>query len=196
MQLTGRITRDSLLTLEAYERWRRDHKHEVMAHRRLRTVDVGPHLTVQFESELTMRYQIQEMLRVERIFDEEGIQGELQAYAPLVPDGDNWKATLLIGFLSPEERKARLAGLVGVERRIHVRVDDLDPVYAIADEDLDRSTAGKTSAVHYLRFALPDEVRAALKGGARLVLGCDHPQYQERTAITGEVRESLLSDLR
>src|SRR3954464_4492771 len=152
MHTTGNITRDSLMTLEAYSKWRKTHHGELIAHRKLRNVPLGEHITVQFESELTMRYQIQEMLRIEKIFEEEGIQQEIDAYAPLVPDGGNWKATMLIEYPDENERRRELARLIGVQDRMFVEVEGHGRVYAIADEDLDRDNEEKTSAVHFLRF--------------------------------------------
>ena len=154
MQLTGSITPDSLMTLEAYSKWRKAHKPEIIAHRKLRSVQLGEHVNLQFESEATIRYQIQEMLRIEKIFEEEGIQDEIDAYAPLVPDGSNWKATLLIEYTDVNERKRELARLIGIEDRMFVEVEGHPRVYAIADEDLDRENEDKTSAVHFVRFEL------------------------------------------
>lgn len=196
MELTGRITRDSLMTLEAYSKWRKQHKAEMYAHRRLRTVHLGEHLTLQFESELSIRYQIQEMLRVEKIFEEEGIDEEIATYAPLVPDGGNWKATLLIEYPNETERRRELARLIGIEDRMFVEVEGYERVYAIADEDLDRETEDKTSAVHFVRFELDDAMRAAVKAGAAVKLGCDHPNYPAHVQIGPETLASLAGDLR
>ena len=138
MQLTGKITRDSLMTLEAYAKYRKAHKSEVIAHRKLRSVPLGEHVTLQFESETSIRYQIQEMLRIEKIFEEEGIEQEIEAYAPLMPDGANWKATMMIEYPDENERRRELARLIGIEDRMFVEVEGCDRVYAIADEDLDR----------------------------------------------------------
>ena len=195
MQITGKITRDSLMTLEAYSKWRKQHKPEVMAHRQLRSVHLGEHMRVQFESELSMRYQIQEMLRVEKIFEEEGIDQEIEAYAPLVPDGSNWKATLMIEYVDVHERQRELARLVGVERRMFVEVEGHERVYAIADEDLERSTPDKTSAVHFLRFELGPAMRASVKAGAAVKLGCDHSHYPAHVSIPAETLASLAGDL-
>ena len=145
MQLTGKITPDSLMKLEDYAKWRKAHKADIIAHRRIRTVALGDHMTLQFESELSIRYQIQEMLRIEKIFEEEGIQAEIDAYAPLVPDGSNWKVTQLIEYPDINERRRELAKLIGVEDRMFVEVEGHSRVYAIADEDLDRETEEKTS---------------------------------------------------
>ncbi len=196
MQLTGKITPDSLMTLEAYAKWRKVHKPEIVAHRKLRTVHLGEHISVQFESELSMRYQIQEMLRIEKIFEEEGIQDEIDAYAPLVPDGSNWKATMMIEYPDINERRRELAKLIGVEDRLFVEVEGHGRVYAIADEDLDRETAEKTSAVHFVRFELTPAMCAAVKAGAAVKLGCDHTHYPSHVQITPETLASLAGDLR
>lgn len=196
MQTTGKITPDSLMTLEAYSKWRKAHKGDVIAHRKLRTVHLGEHVTVQFESELSMRYQIQEMLRLEKIFEEEAIQAEIDTYAPLVPDGSNWKATLLIEFPDINERKRELARLIGVEDRMFVEVEGHQRTYAIADEDLERDNEEKTSAVHFLRFELTPAMCEAVKAGASVKLGCDHTNYPAHVAIAPETLASLASDLR
>lgn len=196
MQTTGRITADSLMTLEAYAKWRKAHKADLIAHRKLRSVPLGEHITVQFESELTMRYQIQEMLRVEKIFEEEGIQAEIDAYAPMVPDGSNWKATLLIEYPDVNERRRELARLIGVEDRMFVEVEGHDRVYAIADEDLDRENDEKTSAVHFLRFEFTPGMREAIRAGASVKLGCDHTHYPAHVTIAAETLASLAGDLR
>jgi hypothetical protein len=196
MQLTGWITADSLMSLEAYSKWRKAHKGEVIAHRRLRTVHVGEHITVQFESELSIRYQIQEMLRVEKIFEQEGIQSEIDAYAPLVPDGGNWKATMLLEYPDANERKRELARLIGVEDRMFTEVEGHDRVYAIADEDLDRENEEKTSSVHFLRFEFTPAMAQAVKAGAAVKLGCDHRNYPAHVSIPAETLASLAGDLR
>lgn len=196
MQLTGNITPDSLMTLEAYTKWRKLHKPEVMAHRKLRSVMLGEHIHLQFESETTIRYQIQEMLRIEKIFEEEGIQDEIDAYAPLVPDGSNWKATMLIEYPDIHERKRELAKLIGVEDRLFVEVEGYDRVYAIADEDLDRETDQKTSAVHFVRFEFTPAMRAAVQAGAAVKLGCDHTHYPSHLAMPAETLASLAGDLK
>lgn len=197
MQTTGRkITPDSLMTLEAYSRWRKAHKADIIAHRRLRSVHLGENLTVQFESELSMRYQIQEMLRIEKIFEEEGIQQEIDAYAPLVPDGANWKATMLIEYPDESERRRELARLIGVEDRMFVEVEGHQRVYAIADEDLERENEEKTSSVHFLRFEFTPAMCAAIKAGAAVKLGCDHTNYPAHTTLGPETLASLASDLR
>lgn len=172
-----KITRDSLMTLEAYAKARNDFRARVIAHKQHRTLQLGKHITLIFEDELTMRYQVQEMLRVEKIFEEAGINDELEAYNPLIPDGGNWKATMMIEYPDVDERQRMLAKLVGIEDRVWMRVGDCAPVHAIADEDLDRSTDTKTAAVHFLRFELDAGMRQALKSGAVLSAGVDHPQY-------------------
>jgi hypothetical protein len=190
------ITRDSLMTLEAYAKARQEFRAEVMAHKKNRKVHLGENVTLIFEDELTIRYQIQEMLRVEKIFEEEGILDELEAYGPLVPDGGNWKATMMIEYPDPVERAARLAELTGVEDKVWVRVNGHDPVYAIADEDLERETAEKTSSVHFLRFELARDMIEALRQGASVSMGISHPAYEiPPVAITAAVRDSLLDDL-
>ena len=190
------ITRASLMTLEAYAKVRKEFRANVMAHKKNRRVHLGDHITLQFEDEMTMRYQIQEMLRAERIFEEDGIQEELDAYNPLVPDGSNWKATMLIEYPDTTERAKALAELIGVEDRIWIQVEGSPRVYAIADEDLDRETDVKTSSVHFLRFELDTAMKQALSGNAGLRMGVDHPRY--RTVLDSlpiAVRESLMRDL-
>ena len=192
-----RITRDSLMPLETYARERPQFRARVMAHKKNRIVHVGEHLTLIFEDELTIRYQIQEMLRAERIFEDEGIQEELDAYNPLIPDGSNWKATMLLEYPDVEERARMLARLIGIEDRVWVQVEGRPRVYAIADEDLERENAEKTSSVHFLRFELDSAAAQALKQGARLAIGADHPHY--RAAIDDldpAVRQALLADLK
>ena len=191
-----RITRESLLTLEAYAKARPAFRAKVLAHKRARTVHLGEHVTLVFEDELTMRYQIQEMLRIEKTFEEEGIQDELDAYNPLVPDGRNFKATMLLEYENVDERRAALARLKGIEDRVWVQVEGCPKVYAIADEDLERENEQKTSAVHFLRFQLTDEMAAALKYGVGLGLGIDHPQYTAEIPAVGEAtRKALAADL-
>jgi hypothetical protein len=189
------IAPESLLSLEAYARERNAYRSRVIAHKKLRTVHVGGHVTLIFEDEQTVRYQVQEMLRIERIFEEAGIRGELEAYNPLIPDGGNWKATLLIEYPEPEERRRRLAELKGIEDRCWVQVDGCARVYAIADEDLERENEEKTSAVHFVRFELDQAMRDALKRGAALSIGIDHPHYQAGAQVAPEVRQSLAGDL-
>jgi hypothetical protein len=189
------ITRDSLMTLEAYSKVRKDFRANVMAHKKARTVHLGRHVSLLFEDEMTMRYQIQEMLRAERIFEEEGIQDELDAYNPLIPDGSNWKATMLIEYDDVAERQAALAKLKGVEDRVWVQVGSGPRVYAIADEDLERENESKTSSVHFLRFELDAASKQALRGGAALSMGVDHPACQATEQVAATVRDSLLKDL-
>jgi hypothetical protein len=196
MKLTGKITRESLLTLEDYSKWRKEHKPTIIAHRKLRSVALGEHVTLLFESELSMRYQIQEMLRIEKVFDEEGIQQEVDAYAPLVPDGTNWKATMMIEYPDENERKRELSRLIGVEDRMFVEVEGQGRVYAIADEDLERENDEKTSAVHFVRFEFNPAQCAALKAGANAKLGCDHTNYPAHVTIAPETLASLAGDLR
>ena len=191
-----KIARDSLLTLEAYAKTRNEFRARVMAHKQARAVHLGANLTLIFEDELTMRYQVQEMLRVEKIFDEAGIQHELEAYNPLVPDGSNWKATMMIEYPEVAERQRMLAKLIGVEDRVWVRVAGHAPVYAIADEDLDRATEQKTSSVHFLRFELNAGMKQALKRGAALAIGVDHPNYRAACdPVVPPVLAALLQDL-
>ena len=190
------ITRASLMTLEAYAKVRKEFRANVMAHKKNRRVHLGDHITLQFEDEMTMRYQIQEMLRAERIFEEDGIQEELDAYNPLVPDGSNWKATMLIEYPDTTERAKALAELIGVEDRIWIQVEGSPRVYAIADEDLDRETDVKTSSVHFLRFELDPAMKQALSGNAGLRMGVDHPRYRTvLDSLPTAVRESLMRDL-
>jgi hypothetical protein len=189
------IHRDSLLSLEAYAKQRSQFRAKVMEHKKRRTVHLGGNLTLQFEDELTVRYQVQEMLRIERIFEEEGIQHELDAYNPLVPDGANWKATMMVEYPDPDERRRMLAVLKGIERRVWVQVDGLERVYAIADEDLERENEEKTSSVHFLRFELGPAIRERLRGGAVVRVGVDHPQYRAEVELAPEVRAALASDL-
>jgi len=190
------ITPDNLLSLEAYAKIRASSRPAFIAHRRLRSVQLGEHLNLQFEDENTVLRQIQEMLHIEKIFEEEGIRSEIEAYAALVPDGTNWKATLLIEYPDPNERKRELGRLIGVEDRVFVEVEGHARSYAIADEDLDRETDEKTSAVHFLRFEFDRPAREALRAGASAKLGCDHTHYPAHVAIAPETLASLAGDLR
>ena len=191
-----KIERGSLLSLEAYAKQRPSFRAKVIAHKKDRKVQLGDHFTLEFEDELTMRYQIQEMLRVERIFEEDGIQGELEAYNPLVPDGRNLKATMMLEYPDPEERKRALARLKGIEDRVWIGVAGFERVFAVADEDLERENEEKTSSVHFLSFELSDAMAKALKAGAGLAVGVDHPEYRaEVPAIPPAVRDSLAGDL-
>jgi Protein of unknown function (DUF3501) len=196
MQLTGNITPDNLMSLEAYSKYRKTNIAAIRAHRQLRSVHLGEHINLQFESETTVRYQIQEMLRIEKVFEEEGILQEIEAYAPLVPDGGNWKATMMIEYPDENERRRELKRLIGVEDRMFVEVEGHARVYAIADEDLDRETDEKTSAVHFVRFELDTAMRKAVLAGAAVKLGCDHTNYPAHTQIEPEVLASLASDLK
>jgi hypothetical protein len=189
------ISRDSLLTLEQYARERSDFRARVIAHKKNRTVRIGEHVTLLFEDELTIRYQIQEMLRIEKTFEESGIQDELDAYLPLVPDGSNLKATMMIEYEDPLVRKRELAKLKGVEERTYVQVDGFDRVYAIADEDLERENEEKTSSVHFLRFEFTPDMIAGVKAGAALAAGIDHPNYNARIdEVAPQVQASLAQD--
>jgi hypothetical protein len=191
-----KLTPRDLYTLEDYARHRAEFRARVMEHKQHRRLQLGPHLTLCFEDRLTMQYQVQEMLRAERIFEESEIRGELEAYNPLIPDGSNWKATLLIEYPDPAERRAALEKLVGIERAVWIRVASLPPVRAIADEDLERATETKTSAVHFLRFELTPAMIGSLKDGAAVAAGVDHPAYAYRLDNVPEVlRESLIADL-
>jgi hypothetical protein len=189
------IARDSLLSLEAYARERKAFRARVMEHKKVRTLHIGGHVTLQFEDELLIRYQIQEMLRIERIFEDAGIQGELDAYNPLLPDGGNWKATMFIEYPDVEERRRMLERLKGIERRTWVQVEGSERIYAIADEDLERETEEKTAAVHFVRFEVPPAAREALRRGARLTMGVDHPEYRVSVEPSPEQRAALLADL-
>ncbi len=192
-----RITRDSLMSLERYARERPQFRARVMEHKKNRTLHLGEHVTLIFEDELTIRYQVQEMLRAERIFEDEGIQEELEAYNPLIPDGSNWKATMMIEYPDVEERARMLARLIGVEDRVWIQVQGRPRVYAVADEDLERENSEKTSSVHFLRFELERAAVQALRQGARIAIGVDHPHY--RVAIDDlepAVKNSLLEDLK
>lgn len=190
------LTRDDLLPLETYARERNDFRQKVMAHKKNRQVQLGDHTRLLFEDRLTIHYQIQEMLRAEKIFEADGIADELAAYNPLIPDGDNWKATFLVEYPDVEERKVALAQLVNVEDRVWTQIEGCEKTWAIADEDMERSTADKTSSVHFLRFQLTPPMVAAVKGGAAIGFGIDHPNLQVAIAAVNEpCRASLASDL-
>jgi Protein of unknown function (DUF3501) len=192
----AKILRESLLTLEAYAKARKDIRAQVIAHKKNRTVHLGEHVTLLFEDELTMRYQVQEMLRVEKIFEEQGIRDELDAYNPLIPDGHNFKATMLVEYDDERERRAALAKLKGLEKRVWVKVEGCPAAYAIADEDLERETEEKTSSVHFLRFELTSEMSRALKYGVTLAIGVDHPHYRaQMDPVPSAIRASLTQDL-
>ena len=189
------IKRESLMTLEAYAKARKEFRTKVIEHKKRRTVHFGEHVTLLFEDELTVRYQVQEMLRIERIFEEAGIEDELQAYNPLIPDGTNLKATMLIEYEDVEERGRMLAKLKGLEDKIWLRIADHAPAYAIADEDLERENDEKTAAVHFLRFELSPLMIRTLKFGADIAMGCDHPQYEIKLdEINPVTRQALVAD--
>ncbi len=189
------ITMDSLLTLEAYARQRKEFRARVLAHKRNRTLQVGGNVTLIFEDELTVRYQIQEMLRIEKTFEERGIRDELDAYNPLIPDGTNLKATMMIEYEDPAERARALARLIGIESRVYVQVDGMPPCHAVADEDLPRDDGTKTSSVHFLRFEFPPAAIAALRAGRSVAVGIDHPGYAVRIdEIAAEVQGALARD--
>jgi hypothetical protein len=190
------IERHSLLSLEAYARERPKFRAKVIEHKKRRTVALGEHVTLLFEDELTIRYQVQEMLRIERIFEEEGIRHELDAYNPLIPDGGNWKATMLIEYPDVEERRQMLAQLKGIEGRVWVQIGGGERVYAIADEDLERENEEKTSSVHFLRFELGATAGARFGQGATLAIGVDHPAYRAALdPVPQEIRTALARDL-
>ena len=190
-----KLTHGDLLTLEAYSEDRNAFRARVLAHKQQRTVQLGAHITLIFEDRLTVQYQVQEMLRIERIFESAGIAEELDAYNPLIPDGTNLKATMLIEFADPDERAKRLIEMHGIENKIAMSVGDLQPVIAIADEDLDRSTDQKTSAVHFMRFELPAPHIAAFKRGDKIVLSVDHPAYRGETILSADTVKALAADL-
>ena len=191
-----KLTRDDLFSLEQYAEMRQHFRAQVLAHKKHRKVHIGPVATLYFEDRLTMQYQIQEMLRVERIFEASGIEEELGAYNPLIPDGANWKATFMIEEPDVGKRRALLAQLLGIENRVWVRVDGNEQVFAIADEDMERETEEKTSAVHFLRFELTEKMVLDLKQGAALGIGIDHRQYtHELEPVADGVRQALLADL-
>lgn len=188
------ISRESLMTLEAYAKARPEFRRKVLEHKKNRAVHVGPHVTLLFEDELTIRYQVQEMLRIEKIFEEDGIRHELDAYNPLVPDGSNLKATMMIEYDDPAVRRQELGRLKGIEDRVWVQVDGFARVHAIADEDLERENEEKTSAVHFLRFEFSEAMVAAARAGARVEFASSHPAYLERTELAGATRTTLLAD--
>jgi hypothetical protein len=192
----AQISRDSLWTLEHYARIRNQFRQEVIAHKKLRQVALGEHITLFFEDEKTIRYQIQEMLRIEKTFEESGIQDELDAYNPLIPTGRNFKCTMMIEYPDPEVRKVELAKLKGVEDRVWIQVEGREKVYAIADEDLERENDEKTSSVHFMRFELDEDMAGALKYGVSLSMGVDHPHYTVKVdPVSSETRASLVKDL-
>lgn len=191
-----KITRDSIMTLEDYAKTRQDFRTKVMLHKKNRKIPLGKNVTLIFEDELTIRYQIQEMLRIEKVFEEEGINDEIEAYKELIPDGRNWKATMMIEYPDPVVRADKLKKLVGIENKVWAKIESYEPVFAIADEDLDRSTEEKTSAVHFLRFELNQDMIRALHKGASLSMGIDHPVYLEQiNQVDESVKISLVADL-
>lgn len=190
------LSREDLYSLEEYSEIRPEFRAKVMEHKKSRRLQIGENATLYFEDELTMKYQIQEMLRIEKIFESEGINEELEAYNPLIPDGTNWKATFMMEYPDIEERKAALAQLIGIEDKTWVQVEGFDKVYAIADEDLERDSEEKTSSVHFMRFELTGEMIAAAKGGAAISAGMDHPNYNQSVdPIPDNIRSSLVNDL-
>jgi hypothetical protein len=191
----NKLTHDDLYSLEEYSRLRPEFRTKVIAHKKNRRVDIGEHASLYFEDSLTMQYQVQEMLRIERIFEQEGIQEELDVYNPLIPDGMNWKATFMLEYNEEKERKRKLANLIGVEKALWVQIDGFDRVTPIANEDLERETEEKTSSVHFVRFELSPEMVFAAKQGAKIKAGIDHPAYNEETIVADAVRESLVGDL-
>jgi hypothetical protein len=191
-----KITRDSLLSLEAYHKARPEIRKQIIALRRLRTVALGEHLNLIFENEALKRYQVQEMLRVEKLFEDKAIQDEIDTYNPLIPDGSNLKATMMLEYSNEADRKIALGRLVGIEHRVFIEAEGQPRVYAIADEDLDRSTNEKTSAVHFMRFELSGDMKQSLKAGAQLKIGCDHKEYPYHVeTLAPETLASLLEDL-
>jgi len=192
----NKLTRDDLFSLEQYAETRSAFRDKVLEHKKNRRLDLGTNAALYFEDRLTMQYQVQEMLRIERIFEADGINEELEAYNPLIPDGSNWKATFMVEFPEADERRAMLTQLVGIEDRVYVHVADFDRVFAIADEDMERADDEKTSAVHFLRFELAPDMVTALKEGAHLAAGIDHDSYQvEISPVDENIRLSLLGDL-
>jgi Protein of unknown function (DUF3501) len=194
--MNTKVTRDSLMTLEAYSKARTDFRKQVLEHKKLRTIALGDHVTLLFEDELTVRYQIQEMLRVEKIFDEEGIQHEIDSYNPLIPEGNNFKATMLIEYTDETIRRKMLTQLKGIERKVFVQVEGAKKVYAIADEDLERENEDKTSAVHFLRFQLDADMVKSLQYGVALSMGVEHENYVAMLApLPTQYQQALLKDL-
>jgi hypothetical protein len=191
----NRLKREDLYSLEEYAKIRSNFRAKVMAHKQGRKVEAGANATLYFEDRLTVQYQIQEMLRIERIFESDGIADELAAYNPLIPDGSNWKATFMLEYPDVDERRQALANLIGIEDKVWVQVQGWDKVFAIADEDLEREDRAKTSSVHFLRFELSPEMIAALKAGAGLSVGVDHPNYERAVQVDPAARASLLQDL-
>ena len=196
METMNKLTRDDLYSLEKYAQARPDFRKRVLAHKKSRHVPVGPNATLYFEDALTVQYQIQEMLRIERIFEASGIEDELGAYNPLIPDGSNWKATFMVEFPDADERRVQLARLIGIEDRVWVQVSGHDRVFAIADEDLERENADKTSSVHFVRFELTPAMVADVKAGAAISIGIEHENYRYAIEpVQPAVRDALAADL-
>jgi len=195
MTQTHQLSRSDLWSLEEYATKRSEYRKQVMEHKKHRKIELGPNATLYFEDRLTIRYQIQEMLRIEKVFEADGIEEELEAYNPLIPDGKNWKATFMIEYSDPEIRAAQLAKMIGIEDLVWVQIDGFDKVWCISNEDLERTTSEKTSSVHFMRFELGDEMIQSLKDGATLSMGVEHSVYSHRLEITGDYRESLINDL-
>ena len=194
--MAKKLTRNDLMSLEDYAVARPEFRARVLAHKKDRKVALGPNATLYFEDRLTLQYQIQEMLRIEKVFEADGIQDELDAYNPLIPDGSNWKATFMLEYSDEAERRKMLARLIGIDKKVWVKVDGFDKVYPITNEDMERETQDKTSSVHFMRFELSKDMIAALKNGAGLSMGVDHPQYSFETGPLPEnIRASLLEDL-
>jgi len=190
------LTRDDLYSLEAYAELRSSYRAEILAHKRTRNLTVGPHATLAFEDRRTIQYQVQEMLRIERIFEAAGIEEELSAYNPLIPDGSNFKATFMLEYTDVQERRQALQALHGIEDRVWLRVANEERVFAVADEDMDRATQEKTSAVHFLRFELEDAACRAVKSGAPMAIGIDHRAYRHQADPLSEpLRAALAADL-
>ncbi len=191
-----KLTREDLYTLEKYAEIRQEFRSQVMQHKKNRRLHIGPNATLYFEDRLVMQYQIQEILRTERIFEADGINEELEAYNPLIPDGSNWKATFMIEFADEAERREALSKMIGVEDKTWMMVEGHDKVFPVADEDLERDNESKTSSVHFLRFELSNDMVTALKAGANLSAGIDHPAYSHALAsVPANIRDSLVSDL-
>lgn len=190
-----KLERTDLMSLEAYAEQRKDFRAKVIQHKKPRQIRIGENATLYFEDRLTMQYQVQEMLRIEKIFEAEGINEELEAYNPLIPDGQNWKATFMLEFPNEQERKEHLAKLLGVEKVTWVQVGDYDKVYPISNEDLERETDEKTSSVHFMRFELGTEMIQAVKAGVSIRMGIDHAEYQQQVSLTLESQQALVADL-
>ena len=189
------LNKEDLFSLEQYSKVRGQFRADVIEHKKSRKVHLGEHITMLFEDKKTIQYQIQEMLRVEKIFEEDGILDELSAYVPLIPDGSNWKATLLIEYSDEIERKAALGKLIGVEDKVWVQIEGFEKVFPVADEDLERENSEKTSSVHFLRFELTADMKHSLKEGSKLMMGVDHDNYAFNSVMSDQVRLSLLGDL-